>query len=161
MAGVPLEYCPNRTRLGRLRFAHIPAGVLSQVYEASVIGPTRRSGYQCPLHAARHRRTDGRGAFAATKDKAGAKLPIARRRGDFLVLVPCSSASSGEAAKPTTRHPDILYKQVRGFDISESPCDCRARALHHCHRTQCQPTSAAGTRPRAIYAAKCSAVLVA
>ncbi len=73
-------------------------------------------------------------AFAATKDKAGAKvLDSSCGAGIFLVLafrrLVREQWNGGERPK-TSVIQDILYNQVRGFDISESALRLAALALY-------------------------------
>jgi hypothetical protein len=121
---------------GDLDFAHIPVGVLSQVYEsfshrADPLTARDTSVHYTPRTIAGLMVEE---AFAATKDKAGAKvLDSSCGAGIFLVLafrrLVREQWNGGERPK-TTVIQDILYKQVRGFDISESALRLAALALY-------------------------------
>lgn len=121
---------------GDLDFAHIPVGVLSQVYEsfshrADPLTARDTSVHYTPRTIAGLMVDE---AFAATKDKAGAKvLDSSCGAGIFLVLafrrLVREQWNCGERPK-TSVIQDILYKQVRGFDISESALRLAALALY-------------------------------
>ena len=121
---------------GDLDFAHIPVGVLSQVYEsfshrADPLTARDTSVHYTPRAIAGLMVEE---AFAATKDKAGAKvLDSSCGAGIFLVLafrrLVREQWRDGERPK-TSVIQDILYKQVRGFDISESALRLAALALY-------------------------------
>jgi len=121
---------------GDLDFAHIPVGVLSQVYEsfshrADPLTARDTSVHYTPRTIAGLMVED---AFAATKDKAGAKvLDSSCGAGIFLVFafrrLVREQWNGGERPK-TSVIQDILYKQVRGFDISESALRLAALALY-------------------------------
>lgn len=121
---------------GDLDFAHIPVGVLSQVYEsfshrADPLTARDTSVHYTPRTIAGLMVEE---AFAATKDKAGAKvLDSSCGAGIFLVLafrrLVREQWNDGERPK-TSVIQDILYKQVRGFDISESALRLAALALY-------------------------------
>lgn len=121
---------------GDLDFAHIPVGVLSQVYEsfshrADPLTARDTSVHYTPRTIAGLMVEE---AFAATKDKAGAKvLDSSCGAGIFLVLafrrLVREQWNGGERPK-TSVIQDILYKQVRGFDISESALRLAALALY-------------------------------
>ncbi|MDO9452248.1 MAG: N-6 DNA methylase [Stagnimonas sp.] len=121
---------------GDLDFAHIPVGVLSQVYEsfshrADPLTARDTSVHYTPRTIASLMVEE---AFAATKDKAGAKvLDSSCGAGIFLVLafrrLVREQWNGGERPK-TSVIQDILYKQVRGFDISESALRLAALALY-------------------------------
>jgi N-6 DNA methylase len=122
---------------GDLDFAHIPVGVLSQVYESFSHRADPRTArdtsvYYTPRAIAGLMVEE---AFAATKDKAGAKvLDSSCGAGIFLVLafrrlVRERWLQDNERPK-TAVIQNILYKQVRGFDISESALRLAALALY-------------------------------
>ncbi len=121
---------------GDLDFAHIPVGVLSQVYEsfshrADPLTARDTSVHYTPRTIAGLMVDE---AFAATKDKAGARvLDSSCGAGIFLVLafrrLVREHWNGGERPK-TSVIQDILYKQVRGFDISESALRLAALALY-------------------------------
>ena len=121
---------------GDLDFAHIPVGVLSQVYESFSHRADPRTARDTSVHYT-PRAIAGlmvEEAFAATKDKAGAKvLDSSCGAGIFLVLafrrLVREQWRGGERPK-TSVIQDILYKQVRGFDISESALRLAALALY-------------------------------
>ena len=121
---------------GDLDFAHIPVGVLSQVYESFSHRADPRTARDTSVHYT-PRAIAGlmvEEAFAATKDKAGAKvLDSSCGAGIFLVLafrrLVREQWRGGERPK-TAVIQDILYKQVRGFDISESALRLAALALY-------------------------------
>lgn len=121
---------------GDLDFAHIPVGVLSQVYEsfshrADPLTARDTSVHYTPRTIAGLMVEE---AFAATKDKAGAKvLDSSCGAGIFLVLafrrLVREQWNGGERPK-TSVIQDILYKQIRGFDVSESALRLAALALY-------------------------------
>ncbi len=121
---------------GDLDFAHIPVGVLSQVYEsfshrADPLAARDTSVHYTPRTIAGLMVEE---AFAATKDNAGAKvLDSSCGAGIFLVLafrrLVREQWNGGERPK-TSVIQDILYNQVRGFDISESALRLAALALY-------------------------------
>jgi len=121
---------------GDLDFAHIPVGVLSQVYESF----SHRTDPQLARDTSVHYtpRTIAElmvdEAFAATKDKASAKvLDSSCGAGIFLVLVfrrlVREQWHRGERPK-TSVIQSILYSQVRGFDVSEPALRLAALALY-------------------------------
>lgn len=121
---------------GDLDFAHIPVGVLSQVYESFSHRADPRTARDTSVHYTP--RTIASlmvdEAFAPLKDKAAAKvLDPSCGAGIFLVLafrrLVREQWSGGERPK-TSVIQDILYKQVRGFDISESALRLAALALY-------------------------------
>jgi hypothetical protein len=121
---------------GDLDFAHIPVGVLSQVYESfSHRADPRTARDTSVLYTPRTiANLMVEEAFAATKDKAGAKvLDSSCGAGIFLVLafrrLVREQWKGGERPK-TSVIQDILYKQLRGFDISESALRLAALALY-------------------------------
>lgn len=121
---------------GDLDFAHIPVGVLSQVYEsfshrADPLTARDTSVHYTPRTIAGLMVEE---AFAATKDKAGAMvLDSSCGAGIFLVLafrrLVREQWNGGERPK-TSVIQTILYNQVRGFDISESALRLAALALY-------------------------------
>jgi hypothetical protein len=121
---------------GDLDFAHIPVGVLSQVYESFSHRADPRTARDTSVHYT-PRTIAGlmvEEAFAATKDKAGAKvLDSACGAGIFLVLafrrLVREQWIGGERPK-TSVIQSILYNQVRGFDISESALRLAALSLY-------------------------------
>lgn len=121
---------------GDLDFAHIPVGVLSQVYESFSHRADPLTARDTSVHYT-PRTIAGlmvEQAFTATKDKAGAKvLDSSCGAGIFLVLafrrLVREQWNGGERPK-TSVIQDILYKQVRGFDISESALRLAALALY-------------------------------
>ncbi len=122
---------------GDLDFAHVPIGVLSQVYESFSHRADPRTARETSVHYTP--RTIAslmvNEAFAAVDDKAGAKvLDSSCGAGIFLVLafrrlVRERWLQDDEQPK-TSIIQDILYKQVRGFDISESALRLAALGLY-------------------------------
>lgn len=122
---------------GDLNFAHIPVGVLSQVYESFSHRADPRTARDTSVHYT-PRTIAGlmvEEAFAAVKDKSGPKvLDSSCGAGIFLVhafrhLVRDRWLRDEERPK-TAVIQDILYKQVCGFDISESALRLAALALY-------------------------------
>ena len=121
---------------GDLDFAHIPVGVLSQVYESFSHRADPRTARDTSIHYTP--RTIARlmvdEAFAAVKDPADAKvLDSSCGAGIFLVLTFRRLVRERwqSADRPNTAAiQDILYKQIRGFDISESALRLAALALY-------------------------------
>lgn len=121
---------------GDLDFAHIPVGVLSQVYEsfshrADPLTSRDTSVHYTPRTIANMMVEE---SFATTKDKAGAKiLDGSCGAGIFLVLAYRRLVREcwidGDRPK-TSVIQDILYNQIRGFDISESALRLAALALY-------------------------------
>ncbi len=122
---------------GDLDFAHIPVGVLSQVYESFSHRADPRTARDTSVHYT-PRTIAGlmvEEAFAAVKDKAGAKvLDSSCGAGIFLVLAFRRLVRDrwlrDEERPKTAVIQDILYNQVRGFDISESALRLAALALY-------------------------------
>jgi hypothetical protein len=122
---------------GDLDFAHIPIGVLSQVYESfSRVWDAQRSEntsvYYTPKNIARYLVDD---AFEGVANKKDAHiLDPSCGAGIFLVLafrklVAARWADDGK--RPNTRViQDILYKQLCGFDVSESALRLAALSLY-------------------------------
>lgn len=121
---------------GDLDFAHIPIGVLSQVYEnfSRVWDSLSKhtSVYYTPKNIARYLVDD---AFEALTDKKHAKvLDPSCGAGIFLVLAfrkLFAARWEQDGKRPDTRTiQSILYRQVRGFDISESALRLAALSLY-------------------------------
>jgi hypothetical protein len=122
---------------GDLDFAHIPIGVLSQVYESfSRVWDAQRSEntsvYYTPKNIARYLVDD---AFEGVANKKDAHiLDPSCGAGIFLVLafrklVAARWAHDGK--RPNTKViQDILYKQLCGFDVSESALRLAALSLY-------------------------------
>lgn len=121
-----------------LEFAHIPVGVLSEVYEhfSHLVDPqlsTDKSVHYTPRFIAGFMVEE---AFAAmTGDKSHARLlDPASGAGIFVVLG--FRRLFRERFESTGQRPDkdviqeILYKQIRGFDVSEPALRLAALALY-------------------------------
>ncbi len=121
---------------GDLDFAHIPVGVLSQVYESFSHRADPRTARDTSVHYTP--RTIASlmvdQAFAPLKNKAAAKvLDPSCGAGIFLVLAfrrLVREAWKGDERPTTKEIQDILYGQVRGFDISESALRLAALGLY-------------------------------
>ena len=121
---------------GDFDFAHIPVGVLSQVYESFSHRADPRTARDTSVHYT-PRTIAGlmvEQAFAATKHKASARvLDSSCGAGIFLVLafrrLVREHWISNERPK-TAAIQSILYNQLRGFDISESALRLAALALY-------------------------------
>jgi hypothetical protein len=122
---------------GDLDFAHIPVGVLSQVYESFSHRADHRTARQTSVHYTP--RTIARlmvnQTFAAAKDPSRAKvLDPACGAGIFLVLAFRRLVRERwlvDEERPNTRTiQGILYGQLCGFDISESALRLAALALY-------------------------------
>ena len=121
---------------GDFDFAHIPVGVLSQVYESFSHRTDPLTARDTSVHYT-PRTIAGlmvEQAFAATKHKASARvLDSSCGAGIFLVLafrrLVRERWISGERPK-TAVIQSILYNQLRGFDISESALRLAALALY-------------------------------
>lgn len=120
-----------------LNFAHIPIGVLSQVYESFSHRADPRTARDTSVHYTP--RTIASlmvdEAFAPLKNKAAAKvLDPACGAGIFLVLafrrLVREAWKPGEERPKTAALQDILYHQVCGFDISESALRLAALGLY-------------------------------
>lgn len=122
---------------GDLDFAHIPIGVLSQVYESfSRVWDAQRSEntsvYYTPKNIARYLVDD---AFEGVSNKKDAHiLDPSCGAGIFLVLafrklVAARWAVDGKRPNTSTIQ-DILYKQLCGFDVSESALRLAALSLY-------------------------------
>lgn len=120
-----------------LNFAHIPIGVLSQVYETfsrqwDPEHAEKTSVYYTPKNIARCLVDE---AFAGLKDQAEAHvLDPACGAGIFLVLSfrrLIRSRWQKDGKCPDTRAIQrTLYSQIRGFDVSESALRLAALALY-------------------------------
>lgn len=121
---------------GDLDFAHIPVGVLSQVYESFSHRADRRTATDTSVHYTP--RTIASlmvdEAFAAVKKPGEAKvLDSACGAGIFLVLSfrrLVRERWNGDERPKTKEIQDILYNQIRGFDISESALRLAALSLY-------------------------------
>lgn len=121
---------------GDLDFAHIPVGVLSQVYESFSHRADPRTARDTSVHYTP--RTIASlmvdEAFAPVKNKADAKiLDPSCGAGIFLVLAfrrLVREAWKGNERPKTKEIQDILYEQMRGFDISESALRLAALSLY-------------------------------
>ncbi|NJO56550.1 MAG: N-6 DNA methylase [Rhodospirillales bacterium] len=117
-------------------FAHIPVGVLSQVYESFSHRADPRTARDTSVHYTP--RTIASlmvdEAFAPLKNKGTAKvLDPSCGAGIFLVLAfrrLVREAWKGDERPKTKEIQDILYGQVRGFDISESALRLAALGLY-------------------------------
>lgn len=118
-------------------FAHIPIGVLSQVYETfsrqwDEVNAEKTSVYYTPKNIARLLVEE---ALAGVKNPEDARvLDAACGAGVFLVLafrqlVRLHWQKSGHRPDKNTIH-RILYQQICGFDISESALRLAALALY-------------------------------
>jgi hypothetical protein len=120
-----------------LNFAHIPIGVLSQVYETfsrqlDEEHAEKTSVYYTPKNIARCLVEE---AFAGLKDPAEAQvLDPACGAGIFLVLAfrrLVRARWEKDEQRPDTRTIQrILYSQLKGFDVSESALRLAALALY-------------------------------
>jgi len=122
---------------GDLDFAHIPVGVLSQVYESFSHRADPRTAKQTSVHYT-PRSIAGLmvdQSFAAVKGKAAARvLDPSCGAGIFMVLAfrrLVRERWQKDGDRPKTRViQDILYDQLRGFDISESALRLAALSLY-------------------------------
>ena len=122
---------------GDLDFAHIPIGVLSQVYENfSKIWDSQQteqtSAYYTPKNIARYLVDD---AFEGVTDKKNARiLDPSCGAGIFLVLTfrkLVASRWEHDGKRPDTKAiQSILYNQLCGFDVSESALRLAALSLY-------------------------------
>ena len=118
-------------------FAHIPVGVLSQVYESFSHRADPRTAHDTSVHYT-PRTIAGlmvEQSFDAVKDKAAAQvLDPACGAGIFLVLafrrLVRERWQRDEERPKTAVIQDILYRQLRGFDVSESALRLAALALY-------------------------------
>jgi len=122
---------------GELDFAHIPVGVLSQVYESFSHRADPRTARETSVHYTP--RTIARlmvdEAFAAVKNPADAKvLDSSVGAGTFLVLAfrrLVRERWDKDSERPKTATIQrILYNQLRGFDISEPALRLAALSLY-------------------------------
>ena len=122
---------------GDFDFAHIPVGVLSQVYESFSHRADPRTARDTSVHYTPRTIASFMvdEAFAALKEPSEAViLDSACGAGIFLVLayrrlVRERWMRDGNRPK-TSAIQDILYKKIRGFDISESALRLAALALY-------------------------------
>jgi Eco57I restriction-modification methylase len=122
---------------GDLDFAHIPIGVLSQVYEnfSKIWDPQQReqtSAYYTPKNIARYLVDD---AFEGVTDKKNARiLDPSCGAGIFLVLTfrkLVAARWEHDGKRPDTKAiQSILYNQLCGFDVSESALRLAALSLY-------------------------------
>ncbi len=122
---------------GDLDFAHIPIGVLSQVYEnfSKIWDPQQReqtSAYYTPKNIARYLVDD---AFEGIVDKKNARiLDPSCGAGIFLVLTfrkLVATRWEHDGKRPDTKAiQSILYNQLCGFDVSESALRLAALSLY-------------------------------
>lgn len=122
---------------GDLNFAHIPIGVLSQVYEnfSKVWDPHQReqtSVYYTPQNVARYLVDD---AFEGVTAKKDARiLDPSCGAGTFLVLAfrkLVAARWEHDGKRPDTRTiQSILYNQLCGFEVSESALRLAALSLY-------------------------------
>ncbi len=122
---------------GDLDFAHIPIGVLSQVYEnfSKIWDSQQReqtSAYYTPKNIARYLVDDG---FEGVTDKINARiLDPSCGAGIFLVLAfrkLVAARWEHDGKRPDTKAiQSILYKQLCGFDVSESALRLAALSLY-------------------------------
>ncbi|MFH1976271.1 MAG: N-6 DNA methylase [Pseudomonadota bacterium] len=128
---------PIQIDWGDLDFAHIPIGVLSQVYEnfSKVWDPQQReqtSAYYTPKNIARYLVDD---AFEGIADKKNARiLDPSCGAGIFLVLTfrkLVAARWEHDGKRPDTKTiQSILYNQICGFDVSESALRLAALSLY-------------------------------
>jgi len=122
---------------GHLNFAHIPIGVLSQVYEnfSKIWDPQQRkqtSAYYTPKNIARYLVDD---AFEGVADKKDALiLDPSCGAGIFLVMAfrkLVAARWEHDGKRPDTKTiQSILYSQLCGFDVSESALRLAALSLY-------------------------------
>jgi len=120
-----------------LDFAHIPVGVLSQVYESFSHRADARTAKQTSVHYTPRSIASlmVEQSFAALKDKASAHvLDSSCGAGIFLVLTfrrLVRERWQRDEERPTTHViRDILNQQLCGFDVSESALRLAALALY-------------------------------
>jgi N-6 DNA methylase len=122
---------------GDLDFAHIPIGVLSQVYEnfSKIWDSQQReqtSAYYTPKNIARYLVDDAFGGVAEKKDAR--ILDPSCGAGIFLVLAfrkLVAARWEHDGKRPDTETiQSILYRQLCGFDISESALRLAALSLY-------------------------------
>ena len=122
---------------GDLDFAHIPIGVLSQVYEnfSKIWDPQQReqtSAYYTPKNIARYLVDD---AFEGVTEKRDARiLDPSCGAGIFLVLafrkLVAARWEHDDKRPDTMTIQSILYNQLCGFDVSESALRLAALSLY-------------------------------
>ncbi len=122
---------------GDLNFAHIPIGVLSQVYEnfSKIWDPQQRkqtSAYYTPKNIARYLVDD---AFEGVSNETNAHiLDPSCGAGIFLVLAfrkLVAARWEHDGKRPDTKTiQSILYSQLCGFDVSESALRLAALSLY-------------------------------
>ncbi len=122
---------------GDLDFAHIPVGVLSQVYGSFSHRADNRAAKKTSVHYTPRNiaRLMVDQTFAAVKDPSEAEvLDPTCGAGIFLVLAfrrLVSERWRRDGKRPNTRTiQKILYNQLRGFDVSESALRLAALALY-------------------------------
>lgn len=122
---------------GDLDFAHIPVGVLSQVYESFSHRAGRHSARKTSIHYTPRNiaRLMVDQAFSALPDPSRAKvLDPACGAGIFLVLALRRLVRERwrlDGERPDTKTiQSILYGQLRGFDVSESALRLAALSLY-------------------------------
>ena len=122
---------------GDLDFAHIPVGVLSQVYESFSHRADPRTARDTSVHYTPRTIANFMvdEAFAAVENPSTAKvLDSACGAGIFLVLTYRRLVRERwlrDKERPRTAViQEILYNQIRGFDISESALRLAALALY-------------------------------
>ncbi len=120
-----------------LDFAHIPVGVLSQVYESFSHRADHRAAKDTSVHYTPRNiaRLLVDQTFAAVEDPAQAKvLDPTCGAGIFLVLAfrrLVSERWQRDGERPKTKAiQEILYQQLRGFDVSEPALRLAALALY-------------------------------
>jgi hypothetical protein len=121
---------------GDLDFAHIPVGVLSQVYESFSHRADPRTAADTSVHYTP--RTIAKlmvdEAFAAVENAPEVKvLDSACGAGIFLVLAfrrLVRERWQGSERPKTKAIQEVLYNQIRGFDISESALRLAALSLY-------------------------------
>ncbi len=132
-----LRFRPEERNWGAYDFAHVPVGLLSQVYERFAWKWEHQTAKETSVHYT------PRNIAATLVDEAFAKLPKAR---EAHVLDPACGASVflvlafrrlyQERWKTTGQRPDtkaireILDKQLTGFDISDSAIKLAALSLY-------------------------------
>lgn len=134
---IPLPFRPEERNWGAYDFAHVPVGLLSQVYERFVWKWEHQTAKETSVHYT------PRNIAATLVDEAFTKLPKAH---EARVLDPACGASVflvlafrrlyQERWKETKQRPDtkaireILDKQLTGFDISDSAIKLAALSLY-------------------------------
>lgn len=134
---IPLPFRPEERNWGAYDFAHVPVGLLSQVYERFAWKWEHQTAKETSVHYT------PRNIAATLVDEAFTKLPKAH---EARVLDPACGASVflvlafrrlyQERWKETKQRPDtkaireILDKQLTGFDISDSAIKLAALSLY-------------------------------